>query len=133
MLEDVKRNVMTTKDPGEPDLAVTGCPHSSMDECVKVAELFRGRKVREGKAFWLFTTLENSNLLDRMGLRKGLLDAGVRIMAQTCLVISPLVGNYKSLITDSGKFASYLPSEHHVKLTFTDLEKCVEAVTKEDK
>ena len=68
-------------------------------------------------------------LAERMGIKQKLEDAGVRIMAQTCLVISPLVGGYKKLITDSGKFASYLPSEHNIDIRYAETEKCVEAVT----
>ena len=51
-------------------------------------------------------------------------------MAQTCLVISPLVGGYENLITDSGKFASYLPSEHSIKIRYASAEECVKAVTR---
>lgn len=72
---------------------------------------------------------ETESLAERMGIKQKLEDAGVRIMAQTCLVISPLVGGYKKLITDSGKFASYLPSEHNIDIRYAETEKCVEAVT----
>ena len=117
--------------PGEwqPQLAVVGCPHYSSEEVIRLAEIFGDRKVSEGKAFWAFTTAETESLAERMGIKQKLEDAGVRIMAQTCLVISPLVGGYKKLITDSGKFASYLPSEHNIDIRYAETEKCVEAVT----
>ena len=117
--------------PGEwqPQLAVVGCPHYSSEEVIRLAEIFGDRKVSEGKAFWVFTTAETESLAERMGIKQKLEDAGVRIMAQTCLVISPLVGGYKKLITDSGKFASYLPSEHNIDIRYAETEKCVEAVT----
>ena len=117
--------------PGEwqPQLAVVGCPHYSSEEVIRLAEIFGDRKVSEGKAFRVFTTAETESLAERMGIKQKLEDAGVRIMAQTCLVISPLVGGYKKLITDSGKFASYLPSEHNIDIRYAETEKCVEAVT----
>ena len=117
--------------PGEwqPQLAVVGCPHYSSEEVIRLAEMLGDRKVSEGKAFWVFTTAETESLAERMGIKQKLEDAGVRIMAQTCLVISPLVGGYKKLITDSGKFASYLPSEHNIDIRYAESEKCVEAVT----
>ena len=117
--------------PGEwqPQLAVVGCPHYSSEEVIRLAEILGDRKVSEGKAFWVFTTAETESLAERMGIKQKLEDAGVRIMAQTCLVISPLVGGYKKLITDSGKFASYLPSEHNIDIRYAETEKCVEAVT----
>lgn len=117
--------------PGEwqPQLAVVGCPHYSSEEVIRLAQIFGDRKISEGKAFWVFTTAETESLAERMGIKQKLEDAGVRIMAQTCLVISPLVGDYKKLITDSGKFASYLPSEHNIDIRYAQTEKCVEAVT----
>lgn len=122
---------MCTAHPGEPDLYVTGCPHSSVAEITKLHRLMQGRRVKPGKDMWIFTTAEASNMLRRSGVVGELEAAGVRMMVQTCLVISPLVGNgkYKTLITDSGKNASYLPSEHGIELVYASMENCVDAVT----
>ena len=122
---------LCTKNPGEIDLYVTGCPHSSTQEVTKLAQLMEGRRVKSGKDMWIFTTAETNNMLKRSGVIQKLEAAGVRMMVQTCLVISPLVGNgkYKTLITDSGKNASYLPSEHGIELVYASMEDCVKAVT----
>ena len=121
---------MTSTGAGEPQLAVVGCPHYSSEEVIRLARMIEGKKVADGKAFWVFTTAETESLMERMGLKAVLEEAGVRIMAQTCLVISPLVGGYENLITDSGKFASYLPSEHSIKIRYASAEECVKAVTR---
>ena len=121
---------MTSTGAGEPQLAVVGCPHYSSEEVIRLARMIEGKKVADGKAFWVFTTAETESLMERMGLKAVLEEAGVRIMAQTCLVISPLVGGYENLITDSGKFASYLPSEHSRKIRYASVEECVKAVTR---
>lgn len=122
---------LCTKNPGEIDLYVTGCPHSSTAEVTKLAQLMEGRRVKAGKDMWIFTTAETNNMLKRSGVIQKMEAAGVRMMVQTCLVISPLVGNgkYKTLITDSGKNASYLPSEHGIELVYASMEDCVAAVT----
>ena len=93
----------------------------------------KGRKVKEGKDIWIFTTAEADGMLRRSGVVQELEKAGVTMMVQTCLVISPLVGNgkYKTLITDSGKNASYLPSEHKIELIYASVEDCIKAVTEE--
>lgn len=121
---------MTSTGAGEPQLAVVGCPHYSSEEVIRLARMIEGKKVADGKAFWVFTTAETESLMERMGIKAVLEEAGVRIMAQTCLVISPLVGGYENLITDSGKFASYLPSEHSIKIRYASAEECVKAVTR---
>lgn len=125
---DEEAEKMNTEGAGEAELAVVGCPHYSSEEVIKLAERIGDRKVSPGKAFWVFTTAETENLMERMGLKEKLESAGIRLMAQTCLVISPLVGSFKNLITDSGKFASYLPSEHGIKIRYAGMEACIEAV-----
>lgn len=127
---DREAEALNTAGAGKPELAVVGCPHYSSEEVIRLAKLTEGKKVMPGKAFWVFTTLETENLMENMGIGAKLREAGIRIMAQTCLVISPLVGNYKELITDSGKFASYLPSEHGIKIQYASAKACVEAVMK---
>lgn len=124
---------LSTANPGEPDLYVTGCPHSSVQEIVYLSELMKGRKVKKGKAMWIFTTAEANNMLTRSGVIQKLKESGVTMMVQTCLVISPLVGNgrYKTLITDSAKKASYLPSEHGIELVYASKKDCVEAISEE--
>lgn len=132
-LIDETEKSMTTKNPGEVDLYVTGCPHSTAQEITKISKLMKGRKVKEGKDIWIFTTAEADGMLRRSGVVQELEKAGVTMMVQTCLVISPLVGNgkYKTLITDSGKNASYLPSEHKIELIYASVEDCIKAVTEE--
>lgn len=132
MLTETEKS-MCTKNPGDVDLYVTGCPHSSTEEVTKLAHLMEGRRVRDGKDMWIFTTAETNNMLMRSGIIQKLKAAGVRMMVQTCLVISPLVGNgkYRTLITDSGKNASYLPSEHGIELIYASMEECIKAVTVE--
>ena len=122
---------MCTQHPGEVDLVVTGCPHSSMNEVKYIGKRMEGRRVCPGKEFWIFTTAETDALMRRAGVVQALEAAGVRMMPQTCLVISPLVGNgkYKTLMTDSGKFASYLPSEHGIELRYASIDDCIQEIT----
>ncbi len=123
---------LTTPDAGEPDLFATGCPHSSAAEVMAIGKLMAGRRVKPGKAMWIFTTAETEALMRRMGVVQKLESAGVTMMAQTCIVISPLVGGHRTLITDSGKFASYLPSEHNIALRYAPTEQGIAAVTEEE-
>lgn len=119
---------LTTKNAGEVELVVVGCPHYSISEIMKLAKLVAGKKIRKGKEFWLYTPFETENLAKRMGLIEILEEAGVTILASNCLVISPFPRSYKTLMTESGKFASYLPSEHHIELVYGSIEDCVKAV-----
>jgi len=113
---------------GQPDLVVTGCPHSSASEVLKIGRLLEGKRIKPGKGFWIFTNYETDSLMRRMGVVQQLEQSGVKMMVSTCLVISPLVGAYRTLMTDSGKFASYLPSEHSVGLIYASIEDCINTV-----
>jgi predicted aconitase len=42
--------------------------------------------------------------------------------------MSPLPTRFRTLMTDSGKYARYLPSEHAVDLVYGSTEACVQAV-----
>ena len=121
---------LCTEQAGEPYLAAVGCPHCSINELIEIARLMKDRKLQEGKEFWIYTTIENENTLDRMGLLTPLKAAGARILSSTCLVIHPFAKEGETVITNSGKFAVYLPIEHHVKIKFACLEECVYSVSK---
>ena len=125
---DVTEKALTTSKPGEAELVVVGCPHYSISELMKLAKLVTGKKIKKGKEFWVYTPFETENLAKRMGIADALKEAGVTIMASSCLVIGPLPRAYKTLMTDSGKFASYLPSEHNIELIYGSMEDCVKAV-----
>ncbi len=128
--QDIKamEESLTTKNAGEVDIVVVGCPHYSISELMKLAKLVKGKKIKKGKEFWVYTPFETENLAKRMGLVDILAGAGVTILASSCLVISPFPRSYKTLMTDSGKNASYLPSEHNIELVYGSMEDCVKAV-----
>ena len=126
---DAAEKALTTKNAGEVDHVVVGCPHYSIWELRSLAKLVAGRKVKKNKEFWVYTPFETESLARRMGVLDALKEAGVQILASNCLVISPYPRSYKTLMTDSGKFASYLPSEHNIDLVYGSVENCVKAVT----
>ena len=127
---DIKETerMLTTSSPGEPDMAVVGCPHYSIWELKTLADLARNKKVKSNKEFWVYTPFETHSLAKRMGVAQALEEAGIKVLASSCLVISPFPREYKTLITDSGKFASYLPSEHGVELVYASIQDCVKVI-----
>lgn len=127
MLEETQQS-LSTKNPGDVDLVVVGCPHSSSSEVIEIHKLMSGEKVKKGKQFWIYTTLETESLMERMGIVDQLKEAGVLILSQNCLMVGQLVGSYGTLMTNSGKFASYIPSEFAVELVYGSTEDCVRAV-----
>ncbi len=128
--EDIKstQKQMTTSSSGEPEIAVVGCPHYSIWELKMLADLVQGKKVKPNKEFWVYTPFATYNTAERMDIIHNLKQAGIKILTSSCLVISPFPRGYKTIITDSGKFASYLPSEHGVGLIYASVDDCVKAI-----
>jgi hypothetical protein len=120
---------LQTAHPGPVDLVVVGCPHYSLAEVRRLAGLLRNRRVAPGKALWVYTCGEVERQAAEEGLLATLEAAAAEVLPQTCAVMSPLPKRFRTLMTDSGKYASYLPSEHGVELVYGDIDACVHAVT----
>ena len=119
---------LQTAHPGAVELVVVGCPHYSLAEVRRLAGLLRGKTVGPGKALWVYTSGEVERQAGEEGLLATLEAVGAEVLAQTCAVMSPLPGRFRTLMTDSGKYASYLPSEHRVELVYGSIDACVQAV-----
>jgi len=114
---------------GEPDAVALGCPHYSLPKLQQLAALVDGRKVKPGKHLWIYTSQHAYNLAEVMGCAKTIEQAGALILAGNCLVISPMGKHrFRSMMTDSAKFAYYLPSEHQVEISCAGMADCVRAV-----
>lgn len=85
---------------GEPEAAFLGCPHFSTRELQAVSR--RLEKVRLETFICLARRLPSRELLRKVERK------GVKVLHDTCLVVSPLAEEYRCLAVDSAKAASYL-------------------------
>jgi predicted aconitase len=115
-------------DAGEtPDLVVTGCPHASLEEVAAVAGQVRGRRLL--KPVWICTSRVIKEQAAAAGYLAEIEAAGGRIVADTCMVVSPLEEmDYGVTSVDSGKAANYLPGFCKQKVNFRDLREIIEEV-----
>jgi len=110
------------------DLVSIGCPHASLDEIRWVGELLEGRKVTS--ALWVTTARSTREEAERQGLVECIEAAGGQVVADTCLVVSPVkMLGYHSLATNSAKMAFYAPSHVGLQVRFGSLEQCIQAAT----
>jgi len=113
------------------DVVGIGCPHASIDQMRRYAELLQGKKIKESVELWVCT----NEMVERMARRMGYIDpierAGGKMMVGTCLNDCPLSNwNFRHLVTDSGKFAYYTPTTVGTKCYFTTTKACIEAAIK---
>lgn len=88
ILEKTK-GIMSTKVESDIDFVAVGCPHYTINEIERVVKLMDGRKVKDGVQFWIYTTEAAEEMAARMGYKKQLEDAGVKLTLETCMLISP--------------------------------------------
>jgi predicted aconitase len=108
------------------ELVCVGCPHCSINEIAKVAELLEGKKVADGTEFWVATSRTAKQLADKRGYTQIIEAAGAKFACDTCMAVAPLKGRFKSLATTSAKGCFY-SRQNNMKTKMGSMEECVEA------
>src|SRR4030042_1022106 len=86
------------------DFVSLGCPHLSIQEIARIAQLGEGRQVR--KEFWITTARPTRQLADRLGYTRIIEAAGAKFAADTCCVVAPIQGRFTTLAPE-GATAGY--------------------------
>jgi predicted aconitase len=108
------------------DLVSVGCPHASIEEIRRVGVLLEGRTLTAD--LWVTTARGTREEAVRLGLLEPIEAAGGAVVADTCLVVSPMkMLGYRSLATNSAKMAFYARSHAGLEVRFGSAERCVEA------
>ena len=111
----------------EPDIVILGCPHASLREISSVAEKLKGKHLK--KPVWVCTSRMMKEAANRMGFTEIIEKAGGHIVADTCMVVSPIEDmGYKTTGVNSGKAANYLPGFCKQNVCFARMDKLLEVV-----
>ncbi|MCD6289172.1 MAG: aconitase X catalytic domain-containing protein, partial [Anaerolineae bacterium] len=115
-------------DPGlrHPDLVVIGCPHASLSEIEYIAHRVWGRRL--ATRLWVTTARYVKGLATEKGLAQAIEEAGGRVVADTCAVVAPVrMLGIRSVATNAGKMACYMPAHSGVRMRFGTLDQCLDA------
>ncbi len=104
----------------EEDIIIFGCPHASLNEIIKIAKLVEGKKMK--KQFWICTSRAVKEIAKKMGLEEKIREAGGKIIADTCMVVSPIENLFSTTAVNSAKAAHYLPGFCKQKVVFKKME-----------
>ncbi|HAT38316.1 MAG TPA: hypothetical protein DCS75_07460 [Gemmatimonadetes bacterium] len=108
------------------DAVALGSPHFSDLEFRALHRCLRGRRL--GVPFYVCTARDTLSEMDAAGISKDLRASGVEIVADTCVVVTPILeAKGGVLMTNSGKFAHYGPSNTGYDVLYGSLEDCVES------
>jgi predicted aconitase len=114
---------MSMADAGEADFVTLGCPHLSIKEIARIAELLEGKKVT--KEFWITTARPTKQIADRMGYTQAIEAAGARLAADTCCVVAPIRGRFRVMVTDSAKACYYGAAKNRFKTVLKPFDEVV--------
>ena len=109
------------------DAVAIGSPHLSLDEFDRLRTLLNGRTV--AVPIYACTGRHVLRILERDGHRQQLESSGVIIVADTCVVVTPILPEKPGaiLMTNSGKFAHYAPANTGYAVLYGSMSDCVES------
>ncbi len=126
--KDIKTTYDTLNSGEEPDIVIMGCPHASLRDIQHVAELLKGKTLK--KPLWVCTSRMMKEAANRMGYTETIEKAGGRVVADTCMVVSPIEEmGFETTACTSGKAAQYLPGFCKQKVVFNNAETLIKEVT----
>ena len=122
--EEIEESKCKLNSSEDMELICIGCPHCSVGEVTEALEIFK----KEGRKFkgdiWICTSRYVKNELERTGVAQEI-EKYAKLLADTCMVVTPIEEMYQKTATNSGKAAIYLPSLCKQKVRFGDLESLI--------
>lgn len=121
---------LTTASTEKPDLVFVGCPHCSLGEIKRIANLIGDKKIRDDLEFWVCTS---QYIKEKAGKYANRIEMqGGHIITDTCAVVTwtEKLG-IKTIMTNSAKTAHYAPTLNKADATLAPLEKCIKTAIKE--
>jgi hypothetical protein len=129
--EDLQRAQASLQDAesGEIDFVSLGCPHLSIKEIARIAELLEGKQVT--KEFWITTARPTKEIADRMGYTEVIEAAGAKFAVDTCCVVAPIKGRFTGLATDSAKACYYAYAKNRFKTALMSFDEVISEALKD--
>jgi predicted aconitase len=127
MVRDAQRRLSTAERADRIDAVAIGSPHLSLEEFDVLRKLLRGRTL--AVPIYACTGRHVLRILERDGHRQQLEASGVVIVADTCVVVTPILPEKAGaiLMTNSGKFAHYAPTNTGYSVLYGSMADCVES------
>lgn len=123
----VAEQSMIEADQDEIDFYSLGCPHLSLKEIAKVAELLQEKTVK--REFWITTSRPMKRLSDQAGYSAIIEESGAKFAVDTCCLVAPIEGRFHAMGTDSAKACYYAGSKNRFKTRLLSFEDVVREAT----
>ncbi|HTV70042.1 MAG TPA: aconitase X catalytic domain-containing protein [Rhizobiaceae bacterium] len=125
MVADARKRLSTVRPSETIDAVAIGSPHLSLAEFDELERLIAGRKLTVP----IHACTGRHVIAQLSERRKALETSGVVIVADTCVVVTPILPTLLGgvLMTNSGKFAHYAPGNTGYGVIYASLADCVES------
>ncbi len=125
---DLKDAYKALNDEAEDvDFVSLGCPHASLSEIAEIAEYLKNKKVKNGIELWVATSRPAKNIADQRGYTKIIEGAGGKMAVDTCMVVAPIKGRFKTMATTSAKACFYARGKNKMQIHIGDFKQCLNA------
>ncbi len=126
MLRAARAGLSTAEGVERIDAVAVGSPHFSIDEFERLAELVGTGAAPFAVPFYACTARDTLAELEARGRAVSIRAAGIAIVVDTCVVVTPILpASGGVLMTNSGKFAHYGPSNTGYDVAYGSLKECV--------
>jgi predicted aconitase len=120
------RRALTDTDSEKLDMVVLGSPHFSLAEFQQLAPLVVGKQKHPNVKFLVTSSRAIAQLAKKAGFLDELQAFGAQLTVDTCILTSPMLPpEIKYMMTNSAKFAYYIPGLLNKQITFGSLKDCV--------
>jgi len=115
---------LTNSSKEKADLVCLGCPHASLEEIEKIANLVESKEIAND--LWICTSINVKAAADRMNFTKIIENAGGHIVCDTCMVVAPIEDlGYEVVGVNSAKAANYVPSMCGLDVIYDEVENLI--------
>jgi predicted aconitase len=107
------------------DAVALGCPHCSEQELARIAALLEGKTVR----IPLYVFAAHGVMEKQKPLVEAIEKSGARVFADTCMVVSPAMERFGTIMVNSGKAFSYVPNMCGAAVRLGTTVECIQVAT----
>lgn len=109
------------------DYVAIGCPHCSLNQIKEVADLLKGKKVKDGVTLWVHTNMAIKAMAKQLGYMDTIEEAGGVLTQDLCTILgNPEALGVHTLATNSPKMAFYAPGSNGFDVWYGDVKACIE-------
>ncbi|HTY15852.1 MAG TPA: aconitase X catalytic domain-containing protein [Methanoregulaceae archaeon] len=107
------------------DAVAIGCPHCSPEELATAARLLQGKRVKIPVLIFTSGPVKAASVDEVEVIER----SGARVFTDTCMVVSPCMDNYRSIMVNSGKAFAYVPNMCGAVARIGTIRECIDVAT----